>query len=207
MRLLLIRHSQSEGNAAHRIQGHHDEPLTDLGREQAQALANRLRAQYILSALYTSPLLRACQTAEIIAGTVALDVQVVDGLKEYDCGVVTGMTLEQVQARYPEIAKRWAEDSWRVPIPEEEGPDAFQRRVLSAMEGIAAAHGADETVAVVAHGGTLSVYLAGLLGFDYRKRQPWVFANASLSMVMPRGVRPRLALLNDTCHLNHMKGR
>ena len=207
MKLLLIRHGQSVGNAADRIQGLSDEPLTDLGRQQARALAYRLQAQQALSALYTSPLLRAQQTAEIIAAEMGLEVRVVDDLREYDCGAVTGMTWQDVQAHYPEIARRWAEDSWRVPIPGEEGPEAFQRRVVVAMDGIVAAHDGAETVAVVAHGGTLSAYLAGLLEFDFRKRQPWVFANASLSMVMPRGLRPRVALLNDTCHLECDEGR
>jgi broad specificity phosphatase PhoE len=207
MRLLLIRHGQSVGNAADRIQGLNDEPLTDLGREQAQALAYRLRAHYVLSALYSSPLLRALQTAEIIARVLGLSVQVEDRLKEYDPGVVTGMRWEEVQAQYPEIAKRWAEDSWRVPIPGEEGAEVFQERVMAALEEIVTAHDGDETVAVVAHGGTLSAYLAGLLELDFRKRQPWVFANASLSMVIPGSIRARLALLNDTSHVDHMEGR
>lgn len=204
---MLIRHGQSEGNAADRIQGLRDEPLTDLGRQQSRALAYRLQAQHALSALYSSPMLRALQTAEIIAAAVGLEVQVVDDLREYDCGAVTGMTWQEVQAHYPEIARRWAEDSWRVPIPGEEGAEAFQRRVLAAMDGIVAGHDGDETVAVVTHGGTLSAYLAGLLEFDFRKRQPWVFANASLSMVLPRGLRPRLALLNDTSHLDDHEWR
>lgn len=206
MRLLLVRHGESTGNAADRIQGLNDEPLTELGREQAQALAYRLRAQYAPSALYSSPLRRARQTAEIIAAALELSVRVEDGVKEYDPGVVTGMRLEEVQAQYPEIARRWAEDSWRVPIPGEEGVEAFQQRVMAAIGAIVAAHDG-ETVAVVAHGGTLSAYMAGLLELDFRRRQPWVFANASLSIVIPGGIRPRLALLNDTCHLDHMEGR
>jgi len=207
MRLLLIRHGQSAGNAADRIQGLNDEPLTELGREQAQALAYRLRAQHCVDGLYSSPLLRALQTAEIVADVLGLDVQIEDRLKEYDPGVVTGMRWEEVQAKYPEIARRWAEDSWRVPIPGEEGADAFQRRVVAAMDEIVKAHDGDQTVAVVAHGGTLSAYLADVLELDFRKRQPWVFANASLSMVIPGGIRPRLALLNDTCHVDHMEER
>ena len=53
----------------------------------------------------------------------------------------------------------------------------------------------------VAHGGTLSAYLAGLLELDFLKRQPWMLDNASLSAVIVGGVRHRIALLNDTCHL------
>jgi len=203
MRLLLIRHGQSVGNAAQRIQGLQDEPLTVVGRAQALALGQRLQNGYDICALYASPLLRAHETAEIIADLLGLTVTCDDRLKEYDCGVVTGMCFEEVASEYPEIAKGWQKDPWCVPIPGEEGLDVFQQRVLSAMHDIIAGHEGKDTAAVVAHGGTLGAYLAGLLGLDFRKRQPWMFDNASLSMVVLGGVRPRLTLLNDTCHLNH----
>ncbi|MGQ9492912.1 MAG: histidine phosphatase family protein [Anaerolineae bacterium] len=204
MRILLIRHAESVGNAAQRIQGWNDEPLTELGREQALALALRLQNGYGICAVYASSLLRARQTAEIIAGTLKVPLICDDRLKEYDCGVVTGLTWEEVQLRYPEIATRWAEDSWRVPIPGEEGIENFQQRVLSAMSDIVGYHKEEDTVAVVAHGGTWSAYLASLVELDYRRRQPWVFDNASLSIILLGGIRPRIVLLNDTCHLKHL---
>ena len=204
MRLLLIRHGESLGNALNRIQGLRDEPLTVTGRAQAVALAHRLRRDYDVRAVYSSSLLRARRTAEIIAAALGLPVTCDDRLQEYDCGVVTGLCLEEVQAQYPEIARRWAEDSWKVPIAGEEGSEAFQQRVEAAMGDIVARHSPTHTVAVVAHGGTLSVYLASLLDLDFNKRQPWVFDNASLSIVTVGGSRPRITLLNDTCHLNHV---
>lgn len=207
MRVLLIRHAESEGNAAQRAQGWNDEPLTDLGREQAEALAKRLQDGYNICAVYASSLARARQTAEIIAGRLGLPVTCDDRLKEYDCGVVTGLRFEEIAVQYPDIARRWAEDSWRVPIPGEEGVEVFQQRVVSAMSDIVARHKEEDTVVVVGHGGTWSVYLAHLLGLDYRRRQPWVFDNASLSIIILGGVRPRIALLNDTCHLNHLQSQ
>jgi broad specificity phosphatase PhoE len=206
MQLLLIRHGQSEGNAARRIQGPEDEPLTELGRAQALALAKRLQQEHEIWALYSSSLLRARQTAEIIADVLGLTINLDERLREYDPGVVTGMSLEEVQAQYPEIARGWAEDQWRVPIPGEEGAEAFQERVLEAMRDIVARHEGEASVAVVAHGGTLGAYFAGLLELDYLKRQPWLFDNASLSAVILGGIRPRIALLNDTCHNNHLYG-
>jgi broad specificity phosphatase PhoE len=204
MRLLLIRHGQSVGNAARRVQGSNDEPLTELGRAQALALAQRLRSKYDVCALYSSSMLRARQTAEIIADLIGLSVCLEERLEEHDPGAVTGMSWEEVQAQYPELARQWAESSWRVAIPGEEDIEVFQRRVLAAMSEIVAGHDGDDTVAVVAHGGTLSAYLAGLVQLDFHKRQPWVFENASLSTVVLGGVRPRIALLNDTCHLSRV---
>jgi len=204
VRLLLIRHGESAGNAAERIQGLNDEPLTATGRAQAEALAQRLRQGYGICAVYSSSLSRARDTAEAIAAALGLSVIADDRLQEYDCGVVTGMCFEEVREQYPEIARRWAEDSWKVPIPGEEGTAVFQQRVWAAMEDIVARHSKEDTVAVVAHGGVWGTYLARLLGLNLDLRQPWVFGNASLSIVLLGGTRPRIALLNDTCHLNHM---
>ncbi len=207
MRLFLIRHGQSAGNAAGRVQGLDDQPLTKVGREQALDLAYRLESEQNLCALYASPLLRARQTAEIICRHLGLDLSLDDRLKEYDCGAVTGMSFEEVCASYPEIAAAWQRSLWRVPIPGEEGIELFQQRVLSAMQDILDRHADGDAIAIVAHGGTLGAYLGGLLGMDYRKRQPWVFDNACLSILVLGGVRARIALLNDTCHLYHRRGR
>jgi broad specificity phosphatase PhoE len=114
------------------------------------------------------------------------------------------MCFEEVAAHFPEVARGWREDVWHTPIPGEEGVGAFQRRVLSAIDDIIGSHSDDSTLAIIAHGGTLSAYVAGLMGLDFRKRQPWWFDNASLSIIILGGLRPRIALLNDTCHLQSM---
>jgi alpha-ribazole phosphatase len=203
VRLLLIRHGESAGNAADRIQGIREEPLTATGRAQAASLGQRLRQGYEIRAVYSSSLSRAQETAEIIAAALGLSVIADDRLQEYDCGVVTGLCHGEVQAQYPEIARRWAEDSWQVPIPGEEGLEVFQKRILAAMDDIAVRHSQEDTVAVVAHGGVWSIYLASLVGLDVNRRQPWMFGNGSLSIVLLGSTRPRIALLNDTCHLDH----
>ncbi|HUT15444.1 MAG TPA: histidine phosphatase family protein [Anaerolineae bacterium] len=204
MQLLLIRHGQSAGNAAERIQGWNDEPLTDAGRTQALALARRLQREHNVRAIYASPLLRARETAEVIADVLCLHVTFDERLKEHDIGVVTGLSFKEVQARYPEMAKHWQESPWHMPVPGSEDNGAFRRRVMASMDEIVSRHQEDDTVAVVSHGGALGTFLAGLLELDLRKRNPWMLGNASLSVVVLGGVRPRIALLNDTCHLNHL---
>jgi len=199
--LLLIRHGQSVGNAAGRIQGWDDQPLTELGRLQSCYVARRLRDTFDVQAIHASTLCRAQETASILSQELGLAVQSDDRLREHDCGAITGMSFEEISSRYSDLARSFRESAWRVPIPGEEGIDAFQQRVLSVMREIAAGETDGTTVAVVAHGGVFSAYLAGLLELDFRRRQPWVFDNASLSLVLTGGVRPRIALLNDTSHL------
>ncbi len=202
MRILLIRHGESVGNAEGRAQGLNDAPLTEQGHAQAMVLAHRLQREFDVCAVYASPLQRAMQTAAHVSRLCGRPVSVCQDLREYDCGAITGLTLEEVGCKFPELVRSWASsDDWP-PIPGEEGREAFLGRVVAAMADIVAGHQPEDTIVVVAHGGTCSAYLSGLLGLDYRKRQPWVFDNASLSSIELADSRPRIHLLNDRCHLD-----
>ena len=205
MHILLIRHGQSTGNAVGRIQGWNEEPLTELGRAQALALGKRLQGEHDADVIYASPLLRARETAEIIGGVLGLDITFDERLKEHNMGVVVGLRFEEVEAQYPEVVKQWRESPWGVTIPGAEKNDAFHSRVMAAMDHIVSRHEDDQTVVVIAHGGVLAMYLTALVALDVRRRPPWVFDNASLSIVLLGGAHPRIGLLNDTCHLNHLQ--
>ena len=201
-RLFLIRHGRSTWNAEHRIQGLADPPLDGVGREQARRLAERLRQDPPVG-LYTSPQRRALGTAEIIGRTLGVPVMPDDRLKEHDVGDITGLTWQQVVEQYPDLARRWAESSESVEIPGEEEVATFRARVVAVFDEILARF-PEETVAVVSHGGTLGAYLNHLLGRASRF-SPFSFDNGSLSIVQVKParspVRPRVRLLNDTCHL------
>ena len=197
-RLFLIRHGRSVWNADHRIQGQADPPLDGVGREQARRLAERLREDAPVT-LYTSPLQRAQETAEIVGEALGVPVVPDERLKEYDVGAITGLTWAQIEERYPEVARRWREASESLEIPGEEGDAPFRARVAAAFDEIGSRH-TEGTVGVVAHGGTLGIYLNHLIGLR-TWLSPFRFGNGSLSIVELNPVRPRIALLNDTCHL------
>lgn len=198
MRLFLIRHARSTWNAARRIQGWADPPLDDVGREQAARLGDRLRRDPP-NVLYTSPLCRARQTAEIVGRTIGVPVELDERLKEHDMGDVTGLTREAFEERYPELVRCWREKPERFRFPGEEDVDAFRARVVEGFDEIVARH-EDGAVAAVTHGGTLGAYLSSLLGLRSRF-SPFRFSNASLSVVEIGSGRTRVVLLNDTCHL------
>ncbi len=197
-RLFLIRHGRSTWNTAKRIQGCADPPLDEVGREQTRRLAERLREEAVV-ALYTSPLQRAQETAEIIGQALGVPVMPDERLKEYDVGDITGLTWEQVVEQHPHVARRWIEASESLEIPGEEGDASFRARVAAAFGEIIAQH-TDGPIGVVAHGGTLGTYLNHLIGLPTRF-SPFRFGNGSLSIVEVDPVRPRIVLLNDTCHL------
>jgi broad specificity phosphatase PhoE len=203
MKLLLIRHGQSIANAEGRLQGQFDSPLTDLGREQARALARRLlREGWAVSALYASDLSRAAETAEILATRLDATVTLDERLREYDVGVLNGVIWHEIEFLYPEIWHDLHHSNEWVPIPEEEGNEAFHARLVAALADIRASHGEGEVVGVVSHGGSLGMILAHLLSMETRRPTPFRFGNASLSVVEFRANGPVLSCLNDTCHMD-----
>jgi probable phosphoglycerate mutase len=203
VRLFLIRHGRSIWNAAGRVQGIADPPLDDLGIEQAHRLADRLKDQPI-AAIYSSPLQRARLTAEIIGQKFpAIPFATDDRLKEIDVGVLTGLVWDEIAARHPEFASRWHEEGWAAAIEGGETQPAFRSRVTAALQAIVDQH-ADQTVAVVAHGGTLNAYVSARLNLSDKRRSPFHFGNTSLSIVDVDDRSFEIETLNDLQHLAGM---
>jgi broad specificity phosphatase PhoE len=203
MKLLLVRHGQSVANAEGRIQGQFDSPLNARGRAQAQALAQRLEHEgWNLAALYASDLQRAAETARIIAQQFDVPLTLDPQLREYDFGLLTNLSWNEIKDRYPDIWRELDQDDGWMSIPGAEHVDLFRARLAAMLAGILDRHDEAQTVAMVAHGGSLGMLLEHILEMETRRPAPFAFANASLSLVEygPRG--PRLSLLNDTCHLD-----
>lgn len=205
-KLLLIRHGQSTWNAMGRLQGWADPPLDEAGLEQARQLARHLAQRlsgekHTVTDLYSSPQLRASQTADQVAAVLGLSVQTDDRLKENDVGWLTGLTGDEIEQQFPDWVAQFHDGNrdWLCP-PGGEDRDSFVERVVSVMGEIVARH-PDQTVAVVSHGGALGVYLMYLLGMPVRRRSPFQFDNTSLSVVTVSPRRVRLLKLNDTSHL------
>src|SRR5205085_8758275 len=93
-RVLLIRHGQSRGNAEGRFGGHTPTPLSELGRAQAAATAGALAAENV-TAIYSSDLLRAVQTAEPLARETGLSIEQTDAFRERSVGLMEGLTFEE----------------------------------------------------------------------------------------------------------------
>jgi phosphoserine phosphatase len=179
--ILLARHGESDWNRDGRWQGHADRPLTDLGREQARALADRLAA-IELDAVYSSDLERARETAAIVAKPHQLPVKELSDLREVDVGSWSGLTRAEAEELYPDAFRHWTEggEGW----DDGETYEQLGERVVRALGMIAAKH-ADGRVLVVAHGGTIRAIHAAALGVDvhtYRRIQR-VEPNATLSAV------------------------
>ena len=211
MRLLLIRHAESQGNFEHRLQGRRDYPLTERGLTQARALAERL-APIPLAVIYASPIGRAFQTAERIADAASLSVIPEPRLQEYDFGdALSGLTWPEIATAHPEIVAGLRNGGSDFPhYPGEEGREAFHQRVSLALSEITMRHNAADAVVVVTHAGPISVYLLQVLGRDYKRPIPFSLDNASITTIefghQPATGTPQVTVtgVNDTCHLKQI---
>jgi alpha-ribazole phosphatase/probable phosphoglycerate mutase len=196
MRLLLARHGQSVWNAERRFQGSTDVALSTLGVAQARALGVALRG-YRLAAAYVSPFRRAVETAEIALEGTGVPLVPLDELRELSLGQWEGCTVEEISGQAGDPYRAWLYAPHDCPPPGGEPLDAVSARVRAAMDRIAAAHEPGDDVAVIAHGGVISVYACSLLGCSFNQLWRLRVDNASLTMARP----PRLVSLNDTSHL------
>jgi broad specificity phosphatase PhoE len=201
----LIRHGQSTANASGVWQGQMEFPLSEEGRLQAR-LAGKAMSGRPLDAIYSSPLGRAFETAEIIAREAGFPGQIVPmaGLMERHGGSLEGTTHAEREARNPELAKKLRglpeEERWRLVGAETD--EEVLARFEAAISDIRARHEADARLAVVSHGGVMRAFLRARFG-------PGVLpgtvraANASITRIgWAKNGEPRLLELASTRHLS-----
>ncbi|MFP4363311.1 MAG: histidine phosphatase family protein [Spirochaetia bacterium] len=154
-RFLFIRHGESRGNVDNIIQGRKNFRLTDKGRSQAKATGEWLK-QIPAQSVFSSPLSRALETAQIASHTAwGLDPEPWEELTELDTGIFSGLSVQEIQSKYPEQWKSFKENSWDT-VKEAENRESLYERCLQSWKKLAenAAAGADTQVCFT-HAGTL----------------------------------------------------
>lgn len=200
MRLLLVRHGESEWNAAGRLQGQADPPLSNLGRHQAARAAARLVDEPI-DAIVSSDLVRASSTARALAEAVGLPVTERTDLREVNLGSWTGAAREEIERDDPEAWRRWR-------VEGVEGWDGGERyaeaigRVAGAVKSIAE-EWAGRTVVAVSHGGCIRLATCHLLGLPAAELgRIMSIGNASITeFLVESDGGGRIVRLNDMAHL------
>lgn len=199
-RFMLLRHGQTELSVDRRYSGRGNPALTELGRRQADAAAAYLAQQGGISAVISSPLQRAYDTATAAAKALGLDVTVDDDLIETDFGAWEGLTFGDAAARDPEVHTRWLRDTSQPP-PDGESFDEVAHRVRRARNRIIAEHG-DATVLVVSHVTPIKTVLRLALdageGILYRLHLD--LASLSIAEFYPDG-GSSVRLVNQTAYL------
>ncbi len=197
MTVIVVRHGESRGNHLRIIQGTLDEPLTEIGVTQAEAVAGRL-SSFDVAALYASPLVRAYHTAEPIAARLRLPIVSVTELQERHFGDAQGLTAEQRGERWP--ARAVHDRDWAADIPGVEPIDELRRRAARVLDELLERH-AGETAVAVSHGGTITQMIAHALGLPGGVTPRIRLGNTSLTTFDGPPGTPVLTMLNDRCHL------
>jgi broad specificity phosphatase PhoE len=198
LHLILVRHGETEWNVQRRYQGQFNVPLSSVGRQQAERIAQRLASQKI-DAIYASDLERAWETAAIIAAKHNLAVASEPRLRELKFGVLEGLTFDEAQIQYPEMITAWLKD-FNQPPQGAESVDLFNARIIALLDDLKQKHD-EQTLLLVGHGGSLSEILRVVLGLSREKRWYLEMENASLSEVSIAEDYVSLKRLNDTGHL------
>ena len=162
--IYLFRHGEVVLAETRRFIGHLDVPLSERGERQSVAQALRL-ASVKLAALFTSDLIRARRTGELIGAPHGLTPTTVRELREMAMGRWEGLTAAEIQRREPEKFAAWMANVGEFPFPEGESVPDLQARAWPAFDSLAAAH-RGQAIAIVAHGGTNRALICRALGLS-----------------------------------------
>lgn len=199
MRILLLRHAETEWNRERRYQGWRDSSLSPTGREQAESVA-RLLAASPLAAVWSSPLARARETATLIAAPHKLPVREADAFKEMAFGVWEGLTRDEVQARFPEAHRAWAETPHEATWPGAETLGIVRERALAGLGALRAAH-QGQTVCLVSHGITCRILILEALGLGLDRLWSLQLSTTGISELEFRDDWTTLHRMNSLVHL------
>lgn len=208
LKTIFVRHGLTCWNHIRRYQGHTDISLSEDGIKQAYALKKRFSNNHV-EAIYSSDLLRAVKTAEIINEAHKLPLLTYPELREINFGIWEGLTFPEIAERYPELVQKWLTTPHLVEIPEGESFSLVQERGMKAMRQIITRQPEGEII-VVAHGVIIATILGGLLEIPLNKLQEYKHDNTAVSIVTltptvtkqsSLGYKASLDMFNDLSHL------
>lgn len=167
--IVLVRHGETMGNRDRRYQTY-DTPLSELGREQAARVAERLANDAPYSALYSSDLLRTRETAEAIGARLNLTPILTPRLRELDTGGFKGRAHADIEAETPGFIERWVTAGGRDRLPGEAGESVADvaARMQAQFDAIVAQHPGERVIAV-SHGWAIAILLAHVHGWDHHE--------------------------------------
>ncbi|MBI4368534.1 MAG: alpha-ribazole phosphatase [Candidatus Omnitrophica bacterium] len=207
MKLILVRHGETEWVREGRYQGSTDVPLNRRGLRQARAVARRLQKEKPI-AVYSSELTRARETAKLIASACRKSVFVDKRLNEVSFGSWEGKSHRDVGLRFPELARRWYQAKWSSRPPKGESLQSLDLRISRFLKELLEKYrDEDKTCVIVTHGGPIRMFLIHIL-----KVMPEVFWTfridpASISVIHFGKGNREISLLNGQAHLNGLHHR
>jgi alpha-ribazole phosphatase len=198
-KLLLVRHGETELKSSQRYWGKTDVNLGTEGLNQAKQLRDRLTSEKI-DRVYSSKMQRALVTAQTIALAHQIPVVGCPELNEVDFGEIEGLNFDEINQRFPEVARMWINRSPDLAYPNGETLTQMEARVAKFRES-RLQQADNETILIVAHAGILRSLICQLLKLDMPHRWNLRLDLASLSIIETYSDNAILCLFNDTSHL------
>lgn len=199
VKIILIRHGETDWNKEQVFRGKIDVPLNTRGSAQAHAVGAALQ-EVVIDALYASPLVRAYETARVLAEGRNVEIGAEEGLSDIDFGLWQGVPKEKVRETYPDLYATWMTDPHRVTLPQGETLRTVQNRSMAVLERIIG-NNPGKTIAVVSHRVVNKVILCGILGIDLSRFWYVKQDTCAINRFEYDAGCFYLTLLNDTCHL------
>ncbi|MEG1772129.1 MAG: histidine phosphatase family protein [Clostridia bacterium] len=192
MRLLMIRHGQSEADILKVHEGRANFSLTQLGMAQAEIMAEYVTKEFDISKIYSSTLKRAIETAAYIDAAAKAQLILKDDLMEFNNGLLAGLPFDEAERRYPR-------NDNRKPHMNEYGMESeleFRFRAERVLSGILYETNPEETIAIVSHGGMINQMIKSFLGLQIDKNPIFFTGDTGIHLLMLKNNMRYVEFLN-----------
>ena len=204
LRIVQVRHGETDWNRSRRFQGQSDVVLNETGRAQAEALALTLKDEP-LKAIYSSPTTRAIETARAINRYHQASLEQRDGLMEMDLGDFEGLQSKNLMNEQPEFLRKWLEDPATVRMPNGETLQEVQTRAWAVVEEITKTH-YEGSVLLCGHNFVNLTILCKILGLEITHFRHLRQSLGAINIIERSRGLYCLVRINDTCHLKGIDG-
>lgn len=201
MRLLVIRHGQSEADILNVHEGRADFELTQLGRRQAEAMALRVAREYDVKRIYSSTLRRARQTAAQLEKITGVEVIEDPDLMEFNNGLLAGLTREAANEKYPKID----ELPVHAAVYEQESALEFRFRAERALSRIISENPGDVTVAAFTHGGMINQLYRAFVKIPVDAETTWSTGDTGIHEWHISPTLRRIRMSNSLSHIEDIQ--
>jgi len=202
-RIYLVRHGQTAWNKEEIFRGRTDVPLNETGLREAQ-LAGEYFREMEIHAIYSSPLLRALETAQKIAEVQRLEVRSLQGIIDMCFGEWEGQSLKDVQEKDGQRFQQWKNEPHLVKIPGGETLDEVRDRAMAVLDKTIQSH-SGKTLLFVSHRVVNKVILCSILGLDNSHFWQIGQNTTAINLIQHRDGKYVLSLLNEACHLKRLQ--
>lgn len=197
MRILIIRHGESEADILNVHEGRADFCLTEKGKAQARAMAEYVKTQYSIDRIYASPLKRAFQTASYLSKEASVPIAIEDDLMEFNNGLLAGLSFEEADVKYPKIENLPVHES----VYGQESKLEFRHRAEIVLSKILTENEDEATIAIVSHGGMINQLYHAFLRLPVQSGMIFATGDTGIHEWLVRGEERIVLGANYTGHI------